>query len=126
MLYNISLYITVDVYDLSIGAGAQWTLGTQDIFARKYMYEQLTQFYMIFVWKKVNKMPEFYLIFTQTYFPEFWGQMPFATSPTPTNLSTIVSWTVAHVKYKQLFTSWTLASTNTFVVKRRTHERSCS
>jgi len=29
--------------DLSIGVGAQSTLGEQDIFARKYMHEKLTE-----------------------------------------------------------------------------------
>jgi len=84
---------------LCISVGAQSTLG-KDIFARKYMHEKLTKcpkftWYLPekftkfpnFTWympEKNNKMPEFYVFWPKNIFPEFWGQEPPSSLPSPT------------------------------------------
>jgi len=61
---------------MSIGVGAQSTFGGQDIFAWKYAWKinKIPEFYMIFS-RKINKMPEFYTIFARKIvFAGIWGK----------------------------------------------------
>jgi len=45
----------------------------------------MPEFYVIFAWKKINKMPKLYMIFARkNIFPNFGGQLsPCRPSPTP-------------------------------------------
>ena len=67
-----------------MSVGAQSTLGGAiDIFAKKYMYEKLPKFY-IFA-RKINKIPEFYMIIAENIFPDLFflrGARPSTPSPT--------------------------------------------